>query len=203
MRGPSSEFPHGCTLLIPHNTIRTLAEETESRRLTGRTLPWAEWGTRGSAVVHCSEAVRARVALRPFGSMFPVVRADGSSPPPWPAAVVDFSPWARCRGRGASGEVRAAVREMLFDNSARPGRYRELFGEPVRTQLPYAVYAGPRLFYLGNSRCTAQVELVDGGLVAMVSHRICALASQVADLFSQLYDDLFGSRMLGFDTYTV
>ena len=167
----SQEHEHGCTLLIPHSTFLAHAAGAGKHQddpTAPRIIPWAEWGTRGSVLLRCAEAHSARVALRPFGSAFPLVCVDGPTPPPWPSAILDLNPHAAAHGRRDPGAL-ARVRPMLFDDPERPDAYKELFAEEVRTGLPYAVYAGPRLFHVGNSRLTARVDMVDGGLVGMVS----------------------------------
>ncbi|KAH9918387.1 uncharacterized protein BXZ73DRAFT_105265 [Epithele typhae] len=191
--------PHDFTLLIPHSTIRTLVGSTTFPR--GHLYPWSEWGPRGSALLHCTEAQSAHVVLRPYGPLFPVVCMDKRGPPPWPAAFIDLNPWARYRppaeppldsdqgeeeaqaARERDAEVQRRVRPMLFDDPDEPERYREFFAAPVRTKLLYTVHTGPGVFFIG-SRATTRVDAVDGGLVAVYEHEE-------------------ENRTLGFDIYTV
>ena len=169
----SQEHEHGCTLLIPRSTFLAHAAGVGKHQDAPpgpRIIPWAEWGTRGSVLLRCAEAHSARVVLCPFGSAFPLVCVD-PTPPPWPSAILDLNPHAAAHGRRDPGAL-ARVRPMLFDDPERPDAYKELFAEEVKTELPYAVYAGPRLFHVGNSRLTERVDMVDGGLVGMVSRSL-------------------------------
>ena len=203
-------FSYRCTLLIPHATIHALAADVPplAPGALGRTLEWAQWGPRGSALVRCADALNAGIALRPFGSMYPLVVRDPGTPPPWPAVLLDLNPWARvgvCGGeapRGAPADegLLARVRSMLYDDPRDAEGYLEHFAAPVRTQLPYAVYRGPRLFAVG-ARTTTRVDVVDGGFVAVVSG-ISTTAEPALTLIA-LYQYDQDDRTIGFDTYTV
>ena len=168
-------FSHPFTLLIPHSKIRTLADRSPQ----GKTLEWTDWGQQGSVLVHCPDAHNAGVALRPFGSMYPLVCRDPAAPPPWPVALLDLNPFTAYRsteaeGMGAAQEedtgqgLRARVRAMLYNDPQDPHAYQEYFAAPVRTLLPYNVYRGPPVIAFGT-RMTARIDVLDGGLVAVVS----------------------------------
>ncbi|KAI0766095.1 hypothetical protein BD413DRAFT_680093 [Trametes elegans] len=171
--GDSPQF----VLLIPLSTVyRQIASVRAPRdarvparavRVPARAVPWSDWGSRGSVLLHLPPPRTLdapRIRIDPLRHRYGVLLHDTESSRQALGRVIllDFIPRVR---RDAS---KAGAKRLAAAGASR-GPWEEHFASPVRSKLLYDVTVGPRVAFPEPSNGPARLVLQQDGFTLMVA----------------------------------